>query len=399
MVKRSFVFLQGPYGPFFRELGKALERRGHDVARINFNYGDYTDWNGPQAISFRGTLEEWPLFLENFLIKSKATDLLLFNDTRPIHNSALLTIKNKNIRPWVFEEGYLRPYWITIEIGGVNGNSSLPHDINWYKHKAKTLIFIDENKFQYVLRNTQICKLRYYISEIFGRWKYPHYKFHRELNGGQEILCILRRRLLKPFHQNNTTIITNTIIKNNVPFFLLCLQLDHDSQIKIHSPFTNMKEVLEKVCSSFANFAPRNMFLLIKNHPLGNGRYNHKSDALSIAESLGISDRVFFIEYGNLPQLLRLGRGAVVINSTVGPSALFHNCPVVALGKAIYDMEGLTHQNGLDSFWTQPQYPNPEYVKAFRTVLANTACINGCYFTKEGRQAILPIALDKLTTQ
>lgn len=52
---------------------------------------------------------------------------LAFGDWRPLHREAILVAKLRNIRVWAFEEGYLRPHYITMEEGGVNGNSMLPH--------------------------------------------------------------------------------------------------------------------------------------------------------------------------------------------------------------------------------------------------------------------------------
>mgnify|MGYP003138512366 FL=1 len=37
---RSFLFLQGPHGPFFHRLGQMLRAAGADVWRVGFNQGD-----------------------------------------------------------------------------------------------------------------------------------------------------------------------------------------------------------------------------------------------------------------------------------------------------------------------------------------------------------------------
>jgi capsular polysaccharide export protein len=46
-------------------------------------------------------------------------------------------------------------------------------------------------------------------------------------------------------------------------------------------------------------------------------------------------------------------------SSTVGCQALARGVPVMALGKAIYDIAGLTHQGELDEFWNAPEAPDP----------------------------------------
>jgi capsule polysaccharide modification protein KpsS len=47
--KRSFVFLQGPHGPFLAQLGKMLRRAGVRTVRVGFNRGDqhFGDQNHP----------------------------------------------------------------------------------------------------------------------------------------------------------------------------------------------------------------------------------------------------------------------------------------------------------------------------------------------------------------
>jgi len=338
------LFLQGPYGPFFRELGRALEDIGHRVNRINFNAGDAFDWPGPYTISYKNTFRQWPCFLEDCLERLDVTDLVLFNDSRPIHRSALLTTNKRDIKRWVFEEGYLRPYWITLERDGVNANSSLPRNMEWYKEKSRNQSFPEEQKFYYISRLFRIYKLRYYALERIWRHKYPYYQYHREFGGWHELLSTITRMAKKPFEQRKSDIITSELLKSQRPFFLLCLQIDHDTQIKLHSGYSNMYDVMLEVCASFSTNAPKDTLLVVKNHPLSSGTYNHKINARKAAEIFGISDRTIYIEFGNLSDLLRAAKGVIVVNSTVGPSAFFHNCPVITLGNAMYDMEGLTNQ-------------------------------------------------------
>jgi hypothetical protein len=57
---RSFLFLQGPPGPLFREVGLALRGHGFPVHRINLSGGDLRDWPDA-ALNFRGRFAEWPL--------------------------------------------------------------------------------------------------------------------------------------------------------------------------------------------------------------------------------------------------------------------------------------------------------------------------------------------------
>src|SRR5690606_41663120 len=95
-------------------------------------------------------------------------------------------------------------------------------------------------------------------------------------------------------------------------------------------------------------------------------------DALPIARAAGGEDRVIFIEGGSLPRLSRDAKGMVTVNSTSGMVALEQQRPVAALGRAIYDIEGLTHQGPLDEFWEQPRRPDPELLKHFLRLLTRS---------------------------
>ena len=121
---RTFLFLQGPPGCFFRDLGLAIESRGARVLRINLNGGDEHDWVRP-ATCYRGRKANWTLFIDHFLHANGVTDLVLFGDCRPMHMAAHQMARLRGIRVHVFEEGYIRPNWLTLERDGVNGHSRL----------------------------------------------------------------------------------------------------------------------------------------------------------------------------------------------------------------------------------------------------------------------------------
>ena len=49
----------------------------------------------------------------------------MFGDCRQYHRTAKQVAERNNIRVFAFEEGYIRPNFVTLEENGVNGNSSL----------------------------------------------------------------------------------------------------------------------------------------------------------------------------------------------------------------------------------------------------------------------------------
>ena len=66
-----------------------------------------------------------------------------------------------------------------------------------------------------------------------------------------------------------------------------------------------------------------------------------------------------------------------------GTLGLAKGLPVIVLGKAIYDIPGLTAQSGLDHFWNAPPPPDLETFEAFRRVLIDLCLIPGGFFSDE----------------
>ncbi|NHQ75955.1 hypothetical protein HAT86_16015 [Roseovarius gahaiensis] len=123
---RTFLFLQGPHGPFFYRLARMLTRAGATVWRVGFNAGDQAFWPDRRSyIAYLDTPENWPETFDTLLSDKGVTDLVLYGDTRPIHAQAVAAARAAGLRIHVFEEGYLRPYWVTYERGGTNGHSRL----------------------------------------------------------------------------------------------------------------------------------------------------------------------------------------------------------------------------------------------------------------------------------
>ena len=119
------LFLQGPSGAFFKRLAGHLETLGAKCIRVRINPGDLFDSLGQRSVSYRGSFTMWPDWLRRFSAEHGVTDLVFYGDCRPYHTVAADVLKRRGVRVHAFEEGYLRPRWITYERDGVNGNSKL----------------------------------------------------------------------------------------------------------------------------------------------------------------------------------------------------------------------------------------------------------------------------------
>jgi len=125
-------------------------------------------------------------------------------------------------------------------------------------------------------------------------------------------------------------------------------------------------------------------------------RTNYKQFIEPLARQLGLNERVVYLETGHLPTLLAHAAGCVTVNSTVGAQALTHDCPLIALGKAFYDMPGLTHQSGLDNFWQHPEPIDHDLYESFRRTVLYTTQVNGGFYTKAGIDLAVKNTLPRL---
>ena len=130
------LLLQGPVGHFFRDFARWLEQRGKQVFKINFNAGDEAFYPAtiPNTHAYRGSTEDFPAFLAKFTTNNKIDTIACFGDTRHYHTVARQLAENtEGIRFWAFEEGYFRPFFITLEQGGVNDFSPLPKEAAFFQ--------------------------------------------------------------------------------------------------------------------------------------------------------------------------------------------------------------------------------------------------------------------------
>jgi capsular polysaccharide export protein len=391
---RTFLFLQGPPGPLFKRLGEAMARHGVTVHRINVCAGDLRDWR-EGAVNFRGRFSDWPAFIDRFLREHRVTDLILFGDCRPYHVTARGIAKLRNVRTHVLEEGYLRPDWMTLEPEGVNARSTLSRDKRWFLKEASQLE--PEPQLPPItasFRRRARDSYWHYHSVVLGRLGFPSYRSHRPnsifLEGLGWLWKFARRR---PREEKTASILRGLHDKNIV---VLPLQLSTDYQIRTHSLFPDMQSAAAYVLESFAANAPADTHLLVKSHPLDPSFFNWRKFLRRIARRLAVDGRVHFIDGGDLDSIIARARGLVCVNSTSAALALAQGVPVCTLGEAIYDMPGLTHQEHLDSFWTNPTGPEPGLYDAFRRVLVDRCLVRGGIASESAVQLLIESILERL---
>lgn len=375
---RRILLLQGPNGPFFARLRDLLVGCGCLVTKVNFNGGDDLYYRGGDIVRFSDAMPAWEAYLRGLLQARRIDAIVVFGSARRQHRIAARVARELGIAYWVFEEGYVRPDYITLEAGGVNAESPLAS--------------VQLGAIPQAGRTTRPCRFKhafglmawhsfwYFVAGRLGRGGYPHYRHHkpftvpelgRWLRAGYRKIRFrwqerdLRRRLLASDHPH---------------FFMVALQVSSDSQIRQHSPWRRIEDFIEATIHSFAWHAPPDSQLVLKHHPMDRGHTDYAVTIDAICVRYGVAERVSYLHDARLPSLLHRCVGLVTINSTTGLQALFHRVPVIALGRCFYDKPGLTFQGSLDLFWSDPPAVDMRAFSRFRHYLLRVSQINASFY-------------------
>lgn len=419
MIKKKYLFLQSVSSPFFKSLARHLISLGHNVVKVNFNVGDWVYHWSEQNENFVGQSASQPAsqstsqsasqstslatYITALYKKYNVTDQVLFGDSRPLHITAIDQARLNGIKNHVFEEGYLRPYWITLEREGVNARSALPNDPDWYvaavDHLPQTHSDHDVEKFTSPFWRRAWHDVNYHLAGAFNPLFYPHYRTHAQETAFVEYVGYVKR--LPRVRWTNKTVQRqiDTLILNTTPYYFLPLQLNGDMQVRNQHVLSSMKLLLEYVLASFAQHAPSSAHLLIKNHPLDIGLINYPEMIQQLTVAFGLTGRIHFFESGDLAGILSHALGTVTLNSTVGMTSISQGCPTIALSDAIYNLPRLTFQNGLDRFWQERQIPDRALYACFEKVVMHTTQVNGGFYCPDGIRLAVKGSAARLTAE
>ncbi len=395
-----FLFLQGPHGPFFHRLGKMLAAAGADVWRAGFNRGDRAFWPTTRSyIAFKAVPQAWPDALRQIIAQKNITDIVLYGDTRPIHAAAVSIARELGLTVHVFEEGYLRPHWVTYERGGSNGHSRLMSlSVAQMQHALaqSDMDLPDAPAHWGDMRQHMFWGALYHWFVLTGFWDYRNFRPHRALTVGQEFLLYLKRLALLPYHRWGRMLATFRIQHGGFPYHLVLLQLEHDSSFQMHSPFRSMTEFLSLVVDGFAKGAAPHHHLVFKAHPLEDGRVPVAREIARLARQHGVANRVHFVQGGKLAQLLNHARTAVTVNSTAAQQVLWRGLPLKVFGAAVYAKPEFVSTQALPDFFAQPTRPDSRAYRDYRHYLLETSQVPGGFYASRGRRELMRQVVDMM---
>ncbi|EAJ5316856.1 capsule biosynthesis protein [Campylobacter coli] len=374
---KTVLLLQGPVGTFFHRLAIKMEKNKTKVLKLNFNGGDFFFYpNGKRCKCDEKDLEN---FYESFFKEKKIDAIVMYNDCRLIHAKAIKVARKLGIGIWIFEEGYLRPYCITFEKDGVNANSSLPRDKNFYLScniSTKESIKEIPGGFKFMAFSAFLYWLfSFLLAPFFNN------KLHHRTLFPFEFLFWFRSLYRKYLYKLTEKKLNQKIYSLEKKYFLAILQVYNDTQIKHHYR-KSIEEFIEELILSFANHARAKSYLVFKHHPMDRGYRNYSKLINELSQKYHVEGRIFYVHDTYLPTLLKNALGCITINSTVGLSAILEGCPTKVCGNAFYNFEGLAYPKKLQFFWREAHAykPNPSLVLNFKNYLLNTNQFNGNFY-------------------
>lgn len=379
------LLLQGPAGPFMRRFAEELEDHGIRATKVNFHAGDVYFFPGPKAVSYRGTFDEWPAFVEQLMEDLGADGVFVFGDMRPLHRMAIDVAKKRGAKVWVFEEGYLRPEWITLEEHGVNGNSRMTRDPDFYRalelpEPAPPLPI--GARFHLMSWYSTFNALAFtHLNEGF-----PGYRHHLDLNAWHNtyywVRNVARKRILEARETDVMPRLTGELSKR---FVFVPLQVHNDYQLK-HSPYASLLDFVREIAERFAKSAPPSDAIVFKHHPMDRAYIDYTDYFKELARALDLRDRLIYCHDQHLPTVLKHAKSCITINSTVGMQSIFHGTPVKTMGTAIYDMPGLTFQGTVEDLFAEQPPPDTALYQRFARYLLHTNQANGSFYKR-----VLPV--------
>lgn len=379
--KKRTLMMQGPMGRFFNDLAQVLMSHGQEITKVHFNGGDQVFWHHPGALRFNGRRDALEGWLRELMCERCIDALVVFGQMRRIHQIGRRVAQELGVSIFVFEEGYLRPDYVTIERRGVNALSRQPRVASFYTQTHLPAPAPPRPTGQSIWRTAWIATVYSWAVTLLKPW-YWRQTYHRRINPVGEALRWIRgawrHQWYRIVERGQQEALCGPRLSHR--WFLVPLQVRGDSQVRDHSRFKGMEDFLIEVMTSFATQAPPDVGLIIKHHPMDRA-YTHYGVLIQReARRLRIESRVKYLHDQHLPTLLEHTRGVITINSTVGLQALHHNTPVITLGESVYCIPGLVYGGTLASFWHNPGVVDAALYRQFRHHLIAHTQLNASFY-------------------
>jgi capsule polysaccharide modification protein KpsS len=374
-AKRKILIVQGDWEAGMCRLALDLREAGHEVGKVLFCAPDFIyRAKGLRTHLYRRPLEEFGGWLRELARTEGYDTFFVYNHYRPYNQVAFDLAGEMNLGCFVFELGLIRPNCVTVFC-----RKSLP--LPTLAREWETLLDGGAPP-EPVGTPPELCQVstpaklaafctNFFISRVTSPL-FPNFVDQREMKLWSHFkhgVIHLWRFIERGRDCEFDPLFAGEMAGN---YFAVPLQVHSDTQISRCSDFKSIEQFIRMVVRSFEKFAPADSKLVFKVHPMDRGYKDYTDLIHGLDHRLG-GDRILYVDRVHLPTLLANSRGVVNINSSVGLSGLVHHVPVIALGRAVYDLPELTHQDGLDAFWQHAKAPKPQRVTQFVNLLLQTS--------------------------
>jgi capsular polysaccharide export protein len=346
--------------------------------RINLCCGDWLNRRRPGAVNYRGWPDDWPAFIEYFIVREAVTDIILLGEQRSYHQAAIQAAKTRGVTIVATDYGYLRPDWVTFKLDDLPGASTFPRDPAAIRALAAASDDPDlEAQFRDPFWAMTRKDILYHSSTSLLWFSHPHYESHQPNHPIVAYIGTGLRLLMSKVRSQDARQAIETAQGRTGQTFVFPLQIARNFSIRAYSPYEDLETPIRTVIQSFAANAADDATLVIKVHPLNPGFVSWRQYSTKVALEAGVADRVIYIDGGELVDLIDAAAGVVAINSTVGLQALRQGA--IALGSAVYKVPGMTTSCSLEDFWQAPP-PDLELVKAFIRAITGTIMVRRAFY-------------------
>ena len=390
--------LQGPLGGFFSHLSRRLRASGYTVLDVCFNLGDRLWRGGDQLIWPKGGLDAWRDELTHLCRQHRPRCFIMFGDRRPVHIVACQVANSLGIRVYSFEEGYLRPDYVTFEQGGNNARSTVADLLpGFIEPPIAPAPRPTGRSFGRMGRRAFV----YQWALALGHPLAPKYVHHRKRKLVSEALLWTRALWRKIASERGDAAMADLLAREYPRrYFVVALQVHDDLQGVHHGAGWTQEALIATAIRSFARHAPAGTRLVVRYHPMDRGHVTYAPLVARLSREARVSDRVALMMTGHAPTILTHAAGFVGVNSTMALSALHHHCPVFAFGDCFYRVRGLVadgrDEAALDRFWSNPPLVDAALFACFRALLVQETQINGNYYLRRFYPAMAGAVIARL---
>ncbi|TDL78976.1 capsular polysaccharide export protein, LipB/KpsS family [Peribacillus frigoritolerans] len=389
----NYLFLRGNRNKkFFLDVAKELSFKGHKSFQLKFELGELlfkspiTSIFAPSKISSKKypitdeELRELPIynitykqrilkkktstkelqlykrymyFIDQFIADHQIDIICLFNGYHWIDQITKVIANKRGLRTYYFEDGLFRPFTITCDPNGINADASVPRDPDFYDG-----LEVDSTRLQQFLHKPETLSAQASAKEnlvkvaavkavsMFGSLLGIHPKFYAHITFWQAVKYFIYKKYFQYKKPDQTTLPDEYIF---LPF-----QVSRDTQIFYNSPnISNMEELLDHVYKAVRSFNQkngRNLQVIVKEHPEDISRNNYKD----LKKRYRDKKEIIFVKKYDINKLITDSLAVVTINSTVGIESIAKHKPVITLGDAFYNIDGVVHHcdtpNQLDDY-------------------------------------------------